>query len=102
MLPRLSLGLATGMSKVHKCPACLRRVKRGPFLILRDRQTRREHRYHGAPHMVCLEAAAVEAERRGPDEVVLLFIHARSCADARSKLECAGRYFPLHDLQEGA
>jgi hypothetical protein len=50
------------------------------YIALTNRHTRRETRYHDAPHLRCLEAAAAEAERRAPDEVILRFAHPRSCS----------------------
>jgi hypothetical protein len=69
---------------VYRCPACSRRVKRAPYISQTDRGTRRERRFYGAPHFACLETAAAEAERRGPDEVILRFAHPRSCGDPGS------------------
>jgi hypothetical protein len=83
--------------KVFKCGACKRRIRHAPFLALRDRQSRSVTRYHGAPYTACLEAGAAQAERRGPDELVLHFVHARGCGDARGKLDCAGGCFVVRE-----
>jgi hypothetical protein len=82
---------------VHKCPACSRRIKRAPYIALTDRRTRRERRYHGGD---CSEAGLREAERRGPDEVVLRFAHPRSCGDPRGKLACEGRCFAIYSQSD--
>lgn len=79
--------------RVYKCPACGRRIKRAPYLALTYRETRREVRYHGAPHVACLEAGAAEAERRGKDAIILHFAHPKSCGDPAGKLDCAGQCF---------
>ncbi len=84
------------MSKpVHKCPICSRRVKRAPFISLTDRETRRETRFHGAPRLACLQAGAAEAERRGPDEVILRFAHPGSCGDQGGRLGRRGGCFTV-------
>jgi hypothetical protein len=83
---------------VHKCPACSRRVKRAPYIALKDRNTRRETRYHGAlseANLGCLEAAAAEAERRGADEIILAFYHSRACGDPAGKMSCRGGCFAV-------
>jgi hypothetical protein len=36
-----------------------------------------------------------QAERRGPDEVILRFAHPRSCGDPADKTSCRGRCFAL-------
>ena len=80
---------------VYKCPACRRRVKRSPYVSLTDRNTRWERRFHGAPHFTCLETAAAEAERRGPDEVILRCAHPRSCSDPGGRMACRGAIFTV-------
>jgi hypothetical protein len=93
--------------KVFKCGACKRRIGHAPFLALRDRQSRSLTRSTEAPYTACLEAGAAQAERRGPDELVLYFVHARGCGDARGKLDCAGQCFVVREsvvmakLEEG-
>jgi hypothetical protein len=82
---------------VHKCPTCRRRVKRPPFISLKDKVTRREVRYHSGG---CLPAAAAEAERRGPEEIVLAFVHTRECGDAKGRLGCKGKCFAVELVEE--
>jgi hypothetical protein len=82
---------------VYKCPSCSRRVKRSPYIALTDRRSRRERRFHGAPHFACLEAGLDEAHLRGPTEIILRFAHPRSCGDPAGKLECRGGCFQVDD-----
>ncbi len=85
----------------YRCPSCRRRVRSAPYAVLKDRRSRKETRYHGGSPS-CLEAGALEAERRGPGEIVLNFIHAITCGDPASRLRCVGRCFEfLADQQEG-
>ena len=86
------------MSPAHRCPACRRRVRRAPYVSLQDRRTRKITRYHGSV-AGCLEAATVEAQQRGPTEVVLGFYHAKGCAPA-DKMSCAQGCFTV--VEEGA
>jgi hypothetical protein len=80
-------------TRVYRCPQrCARRAKRVPFVSLTDRETRSERRYHGGG---CSEAGLREAERRGPDEVVLRFAHPRSCGDPAGKMSCQGGCFTV-------
>jgi hypothetical protein len=91
VLPRLSPGLASGMSKVHKCQACCRRVHRAPYISLVDRTSRKELRYHGG---FCSGMALARAQELGPDRVILHFVHPRAtCGDAKGRLDCLGRCF---------
>ncbi len=64
----------------HRCPACKRRVPNAPYVSLQDRHPRKITRYHGNV-AGCLKDAMVEAQRRGPDEIVLAFYHTRRCGD---------------------
>jgi hypothetical protein len=88
--------------RIHKCPACSRRVRSAPYLKLTDRRTRQERRYHASD--LCLEAGALEAERRGPDEIVVGFYHARECGDPAGKMTCRGGCFVVGEarIEEGA
>jgi hypothetical protein len=93
-----------GVSKsIHKCPACSRRVKRAPYIALTDRKTRRQTRYHGsaAPFF---EAGVLEAQRRGPHEIMLGFYHTMWCGDPAGKMSCRGGCFAVNEstAQEGA
>jgi hypothetical protein len=85
---------------VYRCPSCLRRVKRAPSISLTDRRTRREMRYHGNI-TGCLRTAVLEAQRRGPEEIVLTFSHTRRCGNAAGKLSCRGGCFAaLWELED--
>jgi hypothetical protein len=86
----------------HKCPACRRRVRAAPYVSLRDRETRQEVRYHAGPE--CREAGALEAERLGPDQIILGFYHTRECGDPAGKMTCRGGCFVVSEakLEEAA
>jgi hypothetical protein len=78
-------------------------VKRPPFISLTDRNTRRQRRFHGAAseaNLACLKAAAAEAERRGPEEIVLAFVHTRECGDAKGRLGCKGKCFAVELVED--
>jgi hypothetical protein len=77
---------------IYRCPHCSCRVRSAPYVSLQDRHTRKVVRYHGNV-AGCLQAATVEAQRRGPDEVILRFAHPRSCGDPAGKLSCKGCCF---------
>jgi hypothetical protein len=76
----------------YRCPACKRRARSAPYVSLQDRHTRKIRRYHGNV-AGCLEAATVEAQRRGPGEIVLGFYHTVKCGDPAGKLSCSGQCF---------
>ena len=83
----------------HRCPACKRRVRSAPYVSLRDRHTRKITRYHGNV-AGCLKDAMVEAQRRGPDEIVLAFYHTRRCGDPAGKLSCKRGCFAVDELED--
>jgi hypothetical protein len=85
--------------KVYKCPHCGKRVRHAPYLAMRDRETRREVRFHGAPHVACLEAGAAEAERRGKDAIILHFVYPKSCGDPAGKLDSSGQCFVVSESE---
>jgi len=76
----------------HKCPACRRRVRSAPYVSLQDRHTRKITRYHGSV-AGCLEAATVEAQQRGPVEIILGFYHTRECGNPAGRMSCRGGCF---------
>jgi hypothetical protein len=89
----------------HKCPACRRRVRSAPYVSLQDRHTRKITRYHGNG-AGCLEAATVEAQQRGSDEIVLSFVHRKGC-NPGDRMGCRNRCFAgesseLENREEGA
>jgi hypothetical protein len=81
----------------YRCPACGRRVRRAPYVSLQDRHTRKVTRYHGGA-ATCLEAATLEAEQRGADEIVLAFVHRKGC-DPADKMSCRGGCFVVSYAQ---
>jgi hypothetical protein len=84
-----------------RCPVCRKQIRRPSYVSLKDRRSRREIRYHGAPHLAaCLEAPAAEAERRGPAEIIFLsFYHSCACGDPAGKLSCRVGSFAVSDAQ---
>jgi len=78
------------VSKPFRCPACNRRIRRAPYFTVQDKRTRRITAYHGHP---CAESGLAEADRLGPSEATLRFIHPRSWGDAKGGLRCRGGCF---------
>jgi hypothetical protein len=85
----------------YRCPACRRRVRSAPYVSLQDRHARKITRYHGDV-AGCLEAATVEAQRRGPGEILLGFYHTKGCGDPAGKMPCRVGCFAVDTLEEGA
>jgi hypothetical protein len=76
---------------IYRCPHCSRRVKRAPFISLKDRRTGKQIRYHGGD---CSGSASARAQELGPDRVILHFVHPRAtCGDSKGKLDCSGQCF---------
>jgi hypothetical protein len=69
-------------------------VRSAPYVSLQDRHTRKVVRYHGNV-AGCLQAATVEAQRRGPGEIVLGFYHTVECGDSAGRIGCRGRCFTV-------
>jgi hypothetical protein len=69
-------------------------VRSAPYVSLQDRHTRKIRRYHGNV-AGCLEAATVEAQRRGPGEILLAFCHTIGCGDQVGTLSCQGGCFTV-------
>jgi len=89
-----------GGSVSYRCPVCKRRVPNAPSVSLQDRHTRKITRYHGNV-AGCLQAATVEALRRGPGEIVLGFYHTIGCGDPAGKMSYRGACFAVDELGEG-
>ena len=84
----------------YRCPACKRRGRSAPYASLQNRHTRKITRYHGNV-AGCLQAATVEALRRGPGEIVLGFYHTIGCGDPAGKMSYRGACFAVDELGEG-
>jgi hypothetical protein len=78
----------------YRCPACKRRVRPAPYVSLQAGHTRKLRRYHGNVAR-CLEAATVEAQRRGPGEILLAFCHTIGGGDPVGTLSCRGGCFTV-------
>jgi hypothetical protein len=80
----------------YRCPACRRRVRCAPYVRLQDKHTRKITRYHGNV-AGCLEAVTVEAQRRGPGEIVLGFYLTVECGDSAGRMGCRGGCFKVDE-----
>jgi hypothetical protein len=89
-----------GGSVSYRCPARKRRVRYVPYVSLEVRRTHKIIRYHGNVAEF-LQPAILEAERRGPDAIVLAFYHTRRCGDPSGKFSCKGGCFAaLGELED--
>ena len=79
-----------------RCLAFKRRGRSAPYASLQNRHTRKITRYHGNV-AGCLQAATVEALRRGPGEIVLGFYHTRACGEPAGRMSCRGDSYKVGD-----